>query len=427
VTRTAFAVLVLGTVFASAQAADYSFDLSEVAPKPYELTGFVEAKAEHFALRPAAALYPITFSGLLPRETLDRATTSFELAGKFKYDTLTAYARVSGNASHDAFSTNSTGTVLEGGLRVSPSEGLIVDMGKQVQRWGKGYAWNPVAFFERPKDPNDPAASREGFVMASADWVKSLSGTVAAIGLTPVLLPVSSDMNSDFGTAGKDNVGARLYMLVADTDIDLLWAAEGSRPQRVGIDFSRNLGANLEVHGEWARAIGANRRVLGTDGIVRTSQINADSWLIGARYITEREVTWIAELYRNGAGYDDVQLATYYSFLNTAYSPAGSAMARSQALALAQSGYGRGNPGRNYAYLRVSAKDPFNWLYVTPAFTAIVNLDDHSWQIAPEIVYTGWQNMELRARALLLHGGKLSEFGEKATARRLELSLRMYF
>ena len=77
--------------------------------------------------------------------------------------------------------------------------------------------------------------------------------------------------------------------------------------------------------------------------------------------------------------------------------------------------------------LRVSAKDPFNWLYVTPAFTAIVNLDDHSWQIAPEIVYTGWQNMELRARALLLHGGKLSEFGEKATARRLELSLRMYF
>ncbi len=230
-TRTAFAVLVLGTVFASAQAADYSFDLSEVAPKPYELTGFVEAKAEHFALRPAAALYPITFSGLLPRETLDRATTSFELAGKFKHDTLTAYARVSGNASHDAFNTNSTGTVLEGGLRVSPSEGLIVDMGKQVQRWGKGYAWNPVAFFERPKDPNDPAASREGFVMASADWVKSLSGTVAAIGLTPVLLPVSSDMNSDYGTAGKDNVGARLYMLVADTDIDLLWAAEGSRPQ----------------------------------------------------------------------------------------------------------------------------------------------------------------------------------------------------
>ena len=213
---------------------------------------------------------------------------------------VAAYARVSGNASHDAFSTNSTGTVLEGGLRVSPSEGLIIDIGKQVQRWGKGYAWNPVAFFERPKDPNDPAASREGFVMASADWVKSLSGTVAAVGLTPVLLPVSSDMNSDFGTAGKDNVGARLYMLVADTDIDLLWAAEGSRPQRVGIDFSRNLGANLEIHGEWARAIGANRRVLGTDGIMRTSQINADSWLIGARYITEHEVTWIAELYRNG-------------------------------------------------------------------------------------------------------------------------------
>jgi hypothetical protein len=56
-----------------------------------------------------------------------------------------------------------------------------------------------------------------------------------------------------------------------------------------------------------------------------------------------------------------------------------------------------------------------------------VKLDGHSWQIAPEIVYTGWQNMELRARALLFHGDWLSEFGEKATARRLELFLRMYF
>ena len=47
----------------------------------------------------------------------------------------------------------------------------------------------------------------------------------------------------------------------------------------------------------------------------------------------------------------------------------GGAFASAQALAqsLAQSGYGRANPGRHYAYLRISAKDPFDWLYVSPA------------------------------------------------------------
>lgn len=429
--RLALAALLLGaatcTVIPVVQAADYSFDLSEIEPKPYEISGFVEAKAEHFSLRPGAALYPLTFSGQPRRTELDRTTLGFELAGKYKHDTLTAYARVNGNVAHDAFEAGSTGNLLEGGLRVSPSEGLSFDLGKQVQRWGKGYAWNPVAFFERPKDPNDPTVSREGFVMASADWVKAMSGTVAAIGFTPVLLPATTDINSDYGTLGKDNVGARLYLLAADTDIDLLWAAEGSRPQRVGLDFSRNIGSNLELHGEWARAISTSRRVLAADGSVRTDTLNADSWLLGARYITEREVTWIAELYRNGAGYDDTQLGTFYSQLSDAYAPGGTAAAQARMQSLAQSGYGRANPGRHYAYLRASAKDPFDWLYVAPALTAIINLDDHSWQLTPEISYTGWQNVELRARAVMLFGDKLSEFGEKAAARRYELLLRMYY
>lgn len=423
----ALTALLLGAAAAAAQAADYSFDLSEIEPKPYEVNGFVEARAEHFSLRPDAALYPLTFPGQEKRSELDRATVGYELAGKYKVDKFTAYARAAGSMANDAFETASTGRLLEGGLRLSPSEGLSLDLGKQVQRWGKGYAWNPVAFFERPKDPNDPNVSREGFVMASADWVRAMSGAVAAIGFTPVLLPTSSELNSDYGTPGKDNLGAKLYLLVADTDIDLLWAAEGSRPQRVGLDFSRNIGTQLELHGEWARAISASRRVLAADGSVQTDVAHADSWLIGARYITERELTWIAELYRNGAGYDEAQLGTFYSQLANAFAPGGTAAVQAKMLSLAQSGYGRSNPGRHYAYLRASAKDPFDWLYVNLALTTIVNLEDHSSQLTPEVTYTGWQNVELRARAVMLFGDKLSEFGEKAVDRRYELLLRLYF
>jgi hypothetical protein len=412
----------------SACAADYSFDLAEIDAKPYEISGYVQAKAEHFALRPAAALFPLSYAGRPPRHTLDRASADFELAGKATQGMALAYARIGGSASRDAYQASETGMVMEAGLRLSPSEGLVVDLGKQVQRWGKGYAWNPVAFFERPKDPNDPAASRAGYVMASADFVKSLpGGPVAAIGFTPLLLPVTAELNTSYGASHHANPGARLYLLVADTDIDLLWAAEGTRPQRVGLDFSRNLGTQWEVHGEWARAIGATRRVLQAEGSLITTRVNVDSALLGARYISDNEVTWVVELYRNGAGYDASDLSRYYGALQAAYAPSGTAAAQAQMASLAASGYGRANPGRRYAYLRVSTKDPFDWLYVNPALTAIANLDDHSWQLTPELSYTGWQDVELRARAVLLHGGPLTEYGAKAAERRLELSLRLYF
>lgn len=410
-----------------ARGKDYAFDLDEIEPKAYERNGFVQSSSEQLTLRPDAPLFPLAYPGVTPRTTLDRWTPALELAGTYRHGALKGYARLGVKKTSDAYISSTESTWLEAGVRLSPSEGQSYDLGKQVQRWGKGYAWNPVAFFERPKDPNDPTVSREGYVMATADWVRSLPGTISAIGLTPVLLPVNSGVNPDYGVAGHVNAGARLYLLAADTDIDLLWAAEGSRPERMGIDFSRNLGSALEVHGEWARTISASRRVLGSDGVVRTVQAHADSWLLGLRYLTEREVTWIVEYYRNALGYDEAELSTYYQWLLDAFGPSGSAGAQNLASTLAQSGYGRANPGRDYAYLRVSAKDPFDWLYFTPSLTAIVNLGDHSYQITPELLYTGWQDVELRLRAIWLQGGELSDFGAKPASRRLELLLRLYF
>jgi hypothetical protein len=429
--RRAAALLAAGAALAaapaSAQSGDYSFDPAELEVRPWQLGGFAEARAEHLRLRPGAALFPLSFPGTPPRQTLDRGTLALEAAGTWRRGMATAYARAAGEAAHDAAASGSDATLLEGGLRLSPREGLSFDLGKQVQRWGKGYAWNPVGFFERPKDPDDPTASREGFVMASADWVASRSGTLAAVGLTPVLLPVSPGLNQDYGAASNLNPGARLYLLVADTDVDLLWAARGTRPARWGLDFSRNLGPQWEVHGEWARTGAASRPQLLADGSVAVRQDAQQSWLAGVRFVSEREVTWLAELYRNGAGHDAGDLAAFYRLLDAAFGPGGTPAQRSQATALAQAGHGRPNPGRRYAYLRVSAKDPFGWLYVTPAVTLMANLDDGSRQLAPELLYAGWQDMELRVRALLLQGGPHDEFGAKAVARRLELLLRLYY
>lgn len=52
-----------------------------------------------------------------------------------------------------------------------------------------------------------------------------------------------------------------------------------------------------------------------------SERVDVDSFLLGLRYLTQGEVTWIAEYYRNGAGYGAQELDAYYQFLETALDP----------------------------------------------------------------------------------------------------------
>ena len=57
----------------------------------------------------------------------------------------------------------------------------------------------------------------------------------------------------------------------------------------------------------------------------------------------------------------------------------------------------------------------------------MANLDDHSFQLTPELQYTGYKNLELRLRLYLLQGGSSTDFGEKANSSKVELYARYYF
>ncbi len=416
----------LGLVTGSAGAADYSFDAAEIEKKSFEAGGSGELKQEALRLRPGSPLYPINFGDAVPRSTLDRSTGTLELAARWSPGALTADARVRASAVRDAIASTQDHRVLEAGVRWAIDTYWSLDAGKRVMRWGKGYAFSPVGFVERPKDANDPQLAREGYTLLGAEWVRSfdgadapLGGALAALSVTALLLPTHDELNPDYGAAGHGNAALKLSALVADTDIDLLWAVAGSRPARLGLDFSRNLGTQLEVHGEWARVSKATRPLLQSGGALLPQTLDATSWLIGARYITEREVTWIAELYRNGSGYTADQYSAFVQALD------GASTARIAALGATP--YARANPGRDYAYVRVSGKEPFDWLYLTPALTAIVNLRDHSFSLTPELSYTGIDNLELRARWIVLHGSATSEFRARPIRSRLEAYARWSF
>ena len=56
-----------------------------------------------------------------------------------------------------------------------------------------------------------------------------------------------------------------------------------------------------------------------------------------------------------------------------------------------------------------------------------MNLNDRSYSLTPELLYTGFTNWELRFRTAFIAGGRSTEFGEKQNDYRMELRIGYYF
>lgn len=425
----------LGTLIITAAAprawsGEYDFDVGRFEKKPFEWGGYAELKAESFRLDPDAAGYLVNFADRTDRGNLQRGTATVELDGRYRHGATAFNLRTHTAVQHDALQNSARTRLYEGYGAYEPRTGLRFEAGKRALRWGKGYAWNPVGFVERPKDPNEPELAREGYVMAGIEAVRSFPGSLQTVSLSALIVPVNGDINEDFGSPGHVNPAARLYLLYRDTDIDLMILGRGSRGPRVGADFSRNLLSNLEVHGEWAYVRDQPTAVVSASGALLSERRSLHSYLFGIRYLTAGETTWIAEYYHNGGGYSGAQMDAFYSLARDAfdaYRSGGGTALLQPAQAAATRGYLRANPMRDYLYLRASNKEPFDILYFTPSVTAIVNLGDHSWSLTPELLYTRYRHLELRARLTLLHGASATEFAEKQNDAKLELRVRYFF
>jgi hypothetical protein len=307
---------------------------------------------------------------------------------------------------------------------------LAVDLGKKVAKWGKGYAWNPVAFVDRPKNPEDPEEALEGFYLATGNVIRSFAGPLKTVAFTPVILPVYEHVNNDFGEKNHINFAAKLYFLLYDTDIDVMVFTGGSRTARYGVDFAKNLQTNLEIHGEWAYLTNVQTRFVNAQGQAFSRTADVMSYLLGLRYLTPQETTFILEYYYNGTGFTQSEVQDFVTFVDDGYATfqrTGNASGLQRAQTLAEGVYGRPNPMRHYLYFRASQKEPFDILYFTPALTSIVNLSDGSFNVIPELVYSPRTNLELRFRGVGLFGGQGTEYGEKQNDYRLELRVRYFF
>ncbi|WP_277656554.1 hypothetical protein [Seleniivibrio woodruffii] len=388
---------------------EYDFDMSEIEKKPYSFDGSIELLSNIYGYDRDSALFRLKYP-----EKPEKYDYSADLRLNGGYEANGFRYVVKTSAKHTAQpdgDDNSEFTFMEQYAGYS-SGNFSLTAGKMTMKWGKGYAFNPAAFLDRPKNIDSPEDAMEGYQLIAADYTRSFSGSLKTVSYTQTAYAVNDDMNQTLGTDNGLNHAGKLYLLLNDTDIDLMYSAGESRGRRFGMDFSKNILTNLEIHGEYAQYNNVRRQLI--NGYETTDTSN---WLIGARYLTESDVTYIIEYFRKSGGYTQDEMDRFYQAAENAGNPD----------MLANSPYTRNNPMRSYVYLRASVKEPFDILYFTPALTMTANAEDGSFSLAPEAVWTGITNAEFKLKIYLLGGGDNTEFGEKVMDRRLEARFKYYF
>jgi hypothetical protein len=403
----------------------YEVDLSKIEKKPYEIGGFLEFEPVLEWLDRDALFYQLKFTESNRPNIQGRYSFGLRLNGGYQRGSAVLSFTADSLLSKSDSGWHGKTKLYEGYLSLRAGPYVTFDLGKKVMKWGKGYAWNPVSFIDRPKDPEDPQEALEGFYVFSSNLVKSFKGVLKTVAFTPVLVPVTDSINSAFGQPDHLNFGGKLYFLLLNTDIDFLFAAGSSRGTSYGLDFSRNLGSNFEIHGEWAWTVDFERRYLDSQGKLTTTKSEVASALFGFRYLTANEITFIAEYYRNGKGFLDEEALRFYRF-----AAGGCCVDANSALSgmdMLRSSLGRPNPMRDYLYFRASQKEPYDILYLTPELTSIINLRDGSFLLMPGLTYSPMANLRLRFRGAMIVGGRNTEYGEKRNDYRAEMRLRYFF
>ena len=248
-----------------------------------------------------------------------------------------------------------------------------------------------------------------------------------------MLLPVSNDVNSDFGEAGHLNPAAKLYLLYRDTDIDFAWQGKGSRPARFGMDFSRNIaiqfrdprrmGAHPAVH--QSRSPTRRQR---NDRSRRTRPATCWDCAISPRATRLTSPSIIATARATPSQEFRAVLSVGRTRRSRNFSKPGSNALVQKALSLSQGSYGRPNAGKDYLYFRAQQKDALGIVYFQPAMTAMMNWQDRSYQVTPELQYTGVKNLELRAEAVSPAGRQRHRLRRnRQGSSRLEFRARYYF
>jgi len=343
---------------------EYDFDMGAIEKKPYEYSGYLRLEDKAQRLNNDTK----DFQNYLHLEGLFDFSYNYEMF-KFKTSLMATQDYIESKLSENNLQAN------ELYVEAKFTSNHTVLLGKESLQWGKGYFFNPVAFFDRMKDPSEPTQVREGFIIAKYSYNKSFNSNLKNISFDFVYLPSTKEINSDYyklvpNSESADNIAMRLYLLLYDTDIDFIYNYSNVSNNKIGIDFSKNLQTNFEIHGEYAKVQGAGY-----------------SYLLGLRYLTSSELTIISEYLYRSDGLNEEEIKTINSTLPFI--------------------------AKDYLITLITQKEPFEWLYSSIYYKNMLNLQDKSTQNKFGVTYSFKNNTNVDLSYNINSGSTLSEFNKK--------------
>ena len=240
---------------------DISLDLDDVS-KPYSYKGYIKPE-----------VYFID-----DRDQYTRFKSELNFEGDYKKDLWYFKLNWSGYYQADKYDESIFGVLNEGYVKYGDVNKNLT-LGKELLKWGKGYAYSAVSFFTRDKNPLYPEDLKNGYEMVHLKFINTLKGAVKNYALDLIYLPSTDTLNSSLQKS--QNWGGKLYFLYNDIDIDLMFEKSNFYPDKYGGDFSFNVVDELEIHGEAAVDVDNN-----------------SSFLLGGKYASVYDYTLTFEWYK---------------------------------------------------------------------------------------------------------------------------------
>lgn len=271
---------------------------------------------------------------------------------------------------------NQKADVGEGFLQLNPKPWLDITLGRVIEKWGTGYAWNPTAFISPKKNPSDPSDH------LSANRGVDMVRTGVFVGGTSVALYAL-----DHGA-----VAARAYRLVGGTDVSLNFRRDGAGTQQ-GVSAARVFGGALELHGEVSRRHA----------------------LAGGQYTFKSNINVVLELYHGGDGLDAGAWRAFRVAADTARDEA--------TIRAANAAYAPLRMARNYAFVRA------DWPHdkLDAELIAITNLRDRSLLARVTLTHKLRPNVSIYLIDTEFAGERSSELAYMQVRRVTTAGARFYF
>jgi len=368
--------IVLGSffLFSFLIADDYSFDFEElesIEVKTYEYSGYMQAEHKYQRLNKSSPNYPTK-----NKSSMDSFYGEAFLNYKYYQDRFTFLGEFMANYESIDHQEEDIYTLNQFIVNYKQNNNHQINLGKKTSKWGKGYFFNPVAFIDRKKDPNNPEASKEGYTQVHYNYNKVYQSDLQNFSFDAVYLRTTTDLNEDFYNQNSNSVAFKSYFLYKDIDIDLAYLYNDKLPNKFGIDLSTNIKTNFEIHAEYAK-----------------SDNSLYSYLLGIKYLTEFDLTIISEYF-----YQNEELPKAQSFWDN-----------------------------RYFINKFTQKEPLDILYFSVYYKNLYNLDDNSHQNNLGVIYTKIKNLSIDFSIGKNYGENNSEFGSKLIDKFTWLELKYSF